>query len=104
MVYHGMCLDCVIDMEHQLQIQGKYEEYEREKILNNAKAWLKQAEVEKEVLKAGLRTQYINEDGSFEDWSGGMSFEEFEAKLDSDFEKFRTEFIAKLENPTETNV
>lgn len=102
--FHGMCLDCVIELEHKLKIEGKYEEYERTKILENAKAWLKQAEIEKEVLKAGLRTQYINEDGSFEDWSGGMSFEEFEAKLDSDFEKFKTEFIAKLENPTETQV
>ena len=26
---HGMCYDCVIDMEHELRKQGKYEEYEQ---------------------------------------------------------------------------
>jgi hypothetical protein len=98
MVYHGMCLDCVIDMEHQLKIEGKFKEYERSKILENAKAWLKQAEIEKEILKTGLKAQYILEDGRVEEWEGGISPEELEAKIDAEFEKFKTEFIAKLEN------
>jgi hypothetical protein len=96
--FHGMCLDCVIDMEHQLKIEGKFKEYERSKILENAKAWLKQAEIEKEILKTGLKAQYILEDGRVEEWEGGISPEELEAKIDAEFEKFKTEFIAKLEN------
>ena len=98
MAYHGMCLDCVIDMEHQLKIEGKFEQYERNKILQNAKAWLKQAEIEKEILKSALKAQYILEDGRVEEWEGGISPEELEAKIDAEFEKFKTEFIAKLEN------
>ena len=48
---HGMCLDCVTLMEYDLKQNGGYEEYERKKMLSNAEAWLKQAELEKEVLK-----------------------------------------------------
>lgn len=32
---HQMCLYCVQDMESELKMQGKYEEYERNMILNN---------------------------------------------------------------------
>lgn len=98
MAYHGMCLECVTDMETTLKLEGKYKEYERNKMLENAKAWLKQAEVEKEILKSALKAQYILEDGRVEEWEGGMSPEELEAKIDAEFEKFKTEFIGKLEN------
>ena len=97
---HGMCFDCVISMEHQLKIEGKYEEYEREKILENAKAWLKQAEFEKESIKIALKARYINEDGSFEEWDG-VSWEEMEEKIDNEFRIFRENFIQKLEKPNE---
>ena len=26
---HGMCLNCVVEMEHKLKLEGKYEEYEK---------------------------------------------------------------------------
>lgn len=93
---HGMCFDCVIDMEHQLKIDGKYEEYERQKMLDNGKAWLKQAELEKEALKVAIKAQYINEDGSIENWDG-MTWEEMETKIEKEFEIFKTNFIEKLE-------
>jgi hypothetical protein len=97
---HGMCFDCVIDMEHNLKMEGKYGEYERQKKLDNAKAWLKQAELEKESVKIALKTKYINEDGSFEEW-GGVSWEEIEAKVDKEFQDFRENFIQKLETDDE---
>lgn len=97
---HGMCFDCVIDMEHQLKIEGKYEEYERQKILDNGKAWLKQAELEKEALKVAIKARYINEDGSVEEWDG-VSWEEMEEKIENEFRIFRENFIQKLEKPNE---
>ena len=33
---HGMCFDCVIEMEHELKKAGQYEEYEQNKIRENA--------------------------------------------------------------------
>jgi len=100
---HGMCLNCVVEMEHNLKMNGKYEEYERKKMLSNAEAWLKQAELEKEVLKTTLKASFVNEDGSIEEWAEGMSEAELVNKIDKDFEKFRTDFIGKLKNEQTTD-
>jgi len=97
-VIHGMCLDCVIEMEHELKMEGKYEEYERSKILENAKAWLKQAELEKDTIKLAMQARFVNEDGSLEEWDG-MSWSEMEEKIENEFRTFRENFIQKLEYP-----
>jgi len=99
-VIHGMCLDCVIEMEHELKMEGKYEEYERSKILENAKAWLKQAELEKDTIKLAMQARFVNEDGSLEEWDG-MSWSEMEEKIENEFRTFRENFIQKLEYPSE---
>ena len=93
---HGMCLDCVIEMEHKLKMEGKYEEYERSKKLENAKAWLKQAELEKDTVKLAMKARFVNEDGSLEDWDGG-SWEEIEQKIETEFQDFKENFIQQLE-------
>ena len=93
---HGMCFDCVIEMEHKLKIEGKYEEYEREKIFANMKSWLKGAEVEKEALKTALKARFVNEDGSIEEWSE-MSWEEVEKKIDNEFRLFKENYLKKWE-------
>ena len=98
-----MCLNCVVEMEHKLKLEGKYEEYEKKKLLANAEAWLKQAEIEKEVLKSTLKASFINEDGSIEEWAEGMTPEELEEKLDNDFETFKKTFIGKLKNEQTTD-
>ena len=72
-------------------------------MLANAEAWLKQAEVEKEVLKTTLKASFVNEDGSIEEWAEGMSEDELVSKIDNDFEKFRTDFIGKLKNEQTTD-
>ena len=93
---HGMCFDCVIEMEHKLKIEGKYEEYEREKILANMKSWLKGAEVEKEALKTALKAKFVNEDGSIEEWNE-MSWEDVEKKIDNEFRLFKENYLKKWE-------
>lgn len=93
--YHGMCLNCVVEMEHKLKIEGKYEEYEKKKMLANAEAWLKKAEFEKDILKNSIEAQFINEDGSIEKW-GGLNKDEVIDRVEQGFEKFKTEYIGKL--------
>jgi len=93
--YHGMCLNCVIDMEHQLKMEGKYEEYEKRKILANAEAWLKQAEIEKDILKYSIEANFINEDGSIEKW-GGLNKDEVIDRIEKGFQKFKEDYIGKL--------
>ena len=87
-------------MEHELKMEGKYEEYERSKILENAKAWLKQAELEKDTIKLAMQARFVNEDGSLEEWDG-MSWSEMEEKIENEFRTFRENFIQKLEYPSE---
>lgn len=94
---HDMCFDCVIEMEHELRVQGKFQDYEKGKMLSNLKAWLRQAEIEKDALKAGLKAKFVNEDGSFEEWDG-MSWEEMEEKIDNEFRLFRENYIQGWEN------
>ena len=38
---YGHCFDCQITIENKLRIEGKYEEWERKKVLENKKSFLK---------------------------------------------------------------
>lgn len=102
---HGMCFDCTIEMEHDLKKEGKYEEYEQNKVRENALAWLASAERDVELLKQTY-TQAIdfvsNTDGATETWSAKMTPEEFEEKIQKEFDKFKENFLKKL-NGEETN-
>jgi hypothetical protein len=96
---HGLCFDCVIEMEHELKNQGTYEEYERKRVHDNAIAWLASAEKDVELLKQTY-TQAINfvsnTDGATETWSAKMTPEEFEDKIQTQFNKFKDDFLKKL--------
>lgn len=93
--YHGMCLNCVVEVEHELKLKGEYETYEKTKLLHNAENWLRDAELEKEAIKLAVKAQFINEDGSIENWNG-MSESAVLEKIDTEFEKFKTNFIETL--------
>ena len=94
---HGMCFDCVIQMEHQHKLDGTFEEYEREKIYANMKSWLGKAEIEKEALKTALKARFVNEDGSIEEWND-MSWEQVEEKIDNEFRLFKNNYLKKWED------
>lgn len=92
------CFDCQVSFEHNLRIEGKYEEYERDKILRNAESWLAEAEKEAKDLAEVFRNPltFAGADGSIEKWSGGMSGEEVADKIEKEFEMFKENFIEKL--------
>ena len=99
-IIHGMCYDCVIEMEHDLRVEGKYEEYEQEKIRNNKLAWLKKAEQDVEALKKAYTEshQYVtNSDGLLETWQAQMTVEEFEEKVEKEFENFKLKFLENID-------
>jgi hypothetical protein len=95
---HGMCLDCVTLMEHDLRITGDYDEYERKRVLENARVWLKNAEIEKDVIISTIKSQFINEDGSIEEWDG-LNVDQIEEQIENGFEEFKNGFMKKLEEP-----
>jgi hypothetical protein len=98
-VIHGMCFDCTIEMEHELKKAGTFNAYAYNKMRENALAWLQSAERDVEMLKE-IYTQaskfVTNSDGITETWSAKMSPEEFEQTIQSDFNKYKEEFIEKI--------
>jgi hypothetical protein len=103
---HGMCFDCVIEMEHELKKDGKYEEYEQNKIRENALAWLRAAERDVEMLKEAYTTAsnfVTNSDGAKETWTAKMTPEEFEETIQQQFEKFKEKFLANLNGEKNEN-
>jgi len=96
---HNMCFDCVIEMEHDLRKDGKYTEYEQEKIQANALAWLASAEQDMKLLKTAYTQamEFVSStNGDVEHWSAKMTKEEFEEKIEVDFAKFKQDFLTNL--------
>lgn len=94
------CFDCQVTFEHNLRIEGKFQEYERNRMLQNAEAWLNDAEQEAKELAAAFRNPltFANADGTIEKWSGGMTGDEIADKIEKEFELFKENFINKLKN------
>jgi len=104
--FHAMCFDCVIDMEHQMKKDGTYEEYERNRVRANALAWLKEAESDITLLKDVYTnaTQFVtNSTGDVETWSAKMTPEEFEEKVQAGFERYKENFLKKLNGENNEN-
>lgn len=100
---HNMCFDCVIEFETQLRIEGKWEEYERNKIKENVRSFIKDTEQqikeEKERLDSGTTiVDVVNEDLAtiqYESWKlKENEIQDYKNKMDNilkdmyeDFEK-----------------
>ena len=96
---HGMCFDCVIDMEHKIRLEGKWDDYEKQKMKENALAWLEEAERDKNLIAEELsKLEFANSFGDSEKWDTGVTKEQILQKIEEEFEKFREDFIKKLEN------
>ena len=98
---HKMCFNCVIDMEAKLKLEGKYEEYERNIIANNAEAYLD--DLEQYLLEAinTSNNQYVSERGEVERWKGGINKEEFLEQMTTNFAEFRKQVDDYKQNKTD---
>jgi hypothetical protein len=66
---HQTCFDCVIKMETQLKIEGKYQEYEDKIIKSNANFMLDEfANGFDDFLNSFDSTGIVTEQGDIEDW------------------------------------
>jgi hypothetical protein len=96
---HKMCFDCVVDMEHKLKIEGKYDEYERNAVANNAEDHINHLEV---YLMEALNTsnkQYVSERGEIERWKGGVDKEKLTKEIKESIVEFKGD-IEKYRNNT----
>ena len=98
---HKMCFDCVIEMEHKLKIEGKFEDYERNMVAENAENYLD--DLEQYLLEAinTSNTQYVSERGEVERWKGGIDKEEFTEQMTENFKKFRKQIDDYKNNKTD---
>jgi hypothetical protein len=67
---HKMCLNCVVDMEAKLKLEGKYEQYEKNILNMNKNASLEEFE---QALDSWLEEKdtFVTEQGDIESWQGG---------------------------------
>lgn len=97
---HKMCLDCVVEMEHRLRLEGKYEEYEKQKVRANVEAWIREAETEVNdiVNEMTKDLSFANSDGTLEKWDNPIKDkEEFRKKVFEEFEQFKKDLLTKVE-------
>lgn len=91
-----MCFDCLIEYETNLRIIGKYDEYEKRKVEENAKSWLydfKQSLVEYKNQYSDEIKSYVTQDGDIEEWGGGESKEKISELLDKLYEEVEKQIL-----------
>lgn len=80
---HKMCLDCVIDMEAKIKLEGRWDEYAKNVMNSNKNASLEDFEI---AVEAWMKEQdtFVSETGEVESWQGGNKkkmYEEIKSKL-----------------------
>jgi hypothetical protein len=80
---HKMCLECVVNMEAKIKLEGKWEEYEKGILKANALASL--VDFEKAVdAWYKEKDSFVSESGEVESWQGGdktKMYEEIKTRL-----------------------
>jgi hypothetical protein len=95
---HKMCFDCVIKMEHKLKIEGKYEQYERDMLANNAEDYID--DLESYLLEAlnSSNDQFVSEQGEVERWKGGLDKEKVTEELKEFFDDHKKDIKEYRQN------
>jgi hypothetical protein len=67
---HRMCLDCVVEMEAKIKLEGKWDEYAKNVMNSNKNASLEDFE---RAVEAWMLEQdtFVSETGEVESWQGG---------------------------------
>jgi len=71
---HGMCFDCVVDMEADLRKAGLYDEYEKNLMQGNMKVFLNNIE-DYTMSLINNKSTYVTEQGDVEDWNNNSSIQ-----------------------------
>ena len=98
-IIHKKCLDCTIDMENQMRIDGTWADYEKEKVKGNALAWIKDQENQFEDWKRSLlenKQTFVNEDGSLEKWENSADIEKVVVDMEKEFGDMKKEIMKNL--------
>lgn len=69
-VFHRTCFDCVVKMETKLKMEGKYDEYVKNRRNNNLLSFIEEAEEFIKEMKGKNHEKFITEEGDVENWEG----------------------------------
>lgn len=98
---HGMCFDCVVEMEGRLKYQGKFDEYARNKMKANAQAFLRDAKKEVEIVAETFKDiNYSNSDGSLDKFVMENP-EQYAQHIRDEFSKFEEDLLSQFEEKKE---
>ena len=95
---HKMCFDCVIDFEHKLRIEGKYEDYIKTLKLKNRLTEIDETENMFLELANQSNEGYISEHGELERWKGGVDVSKMSAAISEAAQKGREAVKKELTN------
>jgi bacterioferritin-associated ferredoxin len=95
---HKMCFDCVIEFEHKLRINGKYEEYLNQLKLKNRLTEINEMESFYLDLANQNSNSHISEQGEIQRWMGGVDKEKISKDIIDTAEELRKDIKKKLSN------
>jgi hypothetical protein len=84
----GWCFNCNVDVEHQMRLDGTFEEFEKRIVRENEKAWLRDAITERlEYVKNFKEPQMHFSDGRWEKLAERGQFKELFDSIFDDVDK-----------------
>lgn len=96
---HKKCTDCVVEMEHKLRIEGKFEEYEKNMTVANMRNHA--TEMEAYLLDAINQSNngFVSENGEVERWKGGLNKEQAKEAVDAALKHFNDQIDEYAKGP-----
>ena len=95
---HKMCFDCVIEFEHKLRINGKYEEYLNQLKLKNRLTEINEMENMFLELANQSNDGFISERGEIERWKGGIDKDKISTEIINAAQEARKDIQKELIN------
>ena len=95
---HKTCFDCVIDFEHKLRIEGKYDDYIKKLRLKNRLTEIDETENMFLELANQSNEGFISEHGELERWKGGVNVSKMSAEISEAAQQGREAVKKELTN------
>lgn len=90
------CFNCLVEVEHEIRKAGKWEEYEKAKMLANASGFIKDLEsFMEEYTGQSVTKAHITEDGMIEKWKDDGLTKEIGDKVVNDIKEIVNDYKNK---------
>lgn len=88
------CFSCKVNEDTELIIEDRFDEYQYNFMYNNLTKFLDDARKDVDILKDIFsKAEYVNEDGTVEEWDIPYSVDEMKDKIENDFVKLKEDLL-----------